>query len=136
MTRFGRLLRLVICGVAVVLACAACADADPPTRAGLPENFPAAQVPLIDGTVLRADGDSQQWIVTVQAGAGSGNPLDAAVRALTAAGYAETGRTRTDGQRTVTLWATKDATRYVVTVGVTTGAAGGGQSVFYQVSSG
>ncbi|MFW0794170.1 hypothetical protein AAFP30_10190 [Gordonia sp. CPCC 205515] len=107
-----------------------------PPGAALPKDFPTEQVPLVTGTVLSADGTAAEgWSVTVQAGADQGNAVDAAVTTLTKSGYTESQRTETGAQKTVLLSADKDGTTYWVQVGSTPGAAGGGQSVFYQVTA-
>lgn len=94
-------------------------------------------MPLVDGTVLTADGSrSKGWSVTVQAPAATGNAVDAAVSKLTKAGYAESQRDETGALKVVILSSDKSGTTYWVQVGSTPGAAGGGSSVFYQVSIG
>ena len=137
MNRFDRMVSVLVAGIALIALLAACSgvEEDRPPGAALPQDFPVAQVPLVEGTVLTADGTrADGWAGTVQGAAGAGNILDAAVSTLTDAGFTESQRTTEGGQRVVVLSATKDATDYWVQVGSTPGAAGGPGSVFYQVS--
>ncbi|MGV9709278.1 hypothetical protein ACWDTI_01250 [Gordonia sp. NPDC003424] len=107
-----------------------------PPGATLPKDFPTEQVPLVSGVVLTADGTrADGWSITVQASGEAGNGVDAAVRTLTKNGYTESQRTETGAQKTILLSADKNGTTYWVQVGSTPGAAGGGSSVFYQVTA-
>ncbi|WP_124708750.1 hypothetical protein [Gordonia insulae] len=139
MIRFARLVSLfvvMVAGVALLAACGGGED-DATTGTQLPEDFPTQQVPLVEGTVLTADGSrADGWSVTVQGSPDVGNVLDAAVTTLTDAGFTESQRSSDGGQRVVVLSADKGGTTYWVQVGTTAGAAGGGSSVFYQVSVG
>lgn len=124
---------LTILGLAT--ACGSDENQAPP-GAALPKDFPTEQVPLVTGTVLSADGTrTDGWSVTMQAGPDQGNAVDAAVSTLTKNGYTESQRTETGAQKTVLLSGDKDGTTYWVQVGSTPGAAGGGSSVFYQVTA-
>ncbi|MEP9391807.1 hypothetical protein ABLE92_13135 [Gordonia sp. VNQ95] len=125
---------MLVISVATVLIAACGGDA--PTRPGLPADFPTAQVPLVDGQVLTADGSKDHWTVTVQAPANQGNPIEGAVTKLTDAGFTEEGRESDSGQTVVRMSGTKDGTTYWVTLGITPAAAAGATSVFYQVSVG
>lgn len=121
--------------VVVALVLAGCSSTDDTTRDGLPADFPAAAIPLVDGAVISAQGSGDHWAVTIQAQATAGNPLEAAVTKLTDASFTESNRQSTDGSTVVTLSAKKDDKTYWVTVGTTPSAATGGTSVFYQVST-
>ncbi|MDY6811663.1 MAG: hypothetical protein SW127_22085 [Actinomycetota bacterium] len=137
MKGFVRLVAVLVAGLALIAVLAGCngSAGERPAGAALPQDFPVAQVPLVDGTVLTADGTrADGWAVTVQGVAADGNILDSAVTTLTDAGFTESQRTTEGGQRVVILSATKDSTDYWVQVGSTPGAAGGPGSVFYQVS--
>ncbi|NDK92326.1 hypothetical protein GYA93_22600 [Gordonia desulfuricans] len=135
MTRFVRLGALLTALVVTVLL-AGCSSGGDDRRAGLPADFPAEQVPLVDGQIIASAGSGDQWTLTVQAPANAGNPLDGAVRKLTDDGYQENGRDTAGGQTVVRLSSTKDQRTYWVTVGVSPVAAGGPTSLFYQVSTG
>ncbi|MEE3849889.1 hypothetical protein VZC37_06070 [Gordonia sp. LSe1-13] len=138
MMRFDRMVGLLVVLVAGIVVLAGCGEAEeaPPAGAALPQDFPADQVPLVNGTVLSADGSrADGWSVTVQSAPGEGNTLDAAVTTLTDNGFTESQRTTEGAQRVVVLSATKEGTDYWVQVGSTSGAAGGPGSVFYQVSA-
>ena len=138
MSRFDRVVTAVVAVCAatlMTLLLAGCSDDQPAKRAGLPADFPSAQIPLIDGHVISGDGSKDEWNVVVQAPANAGSPFDKAVRALTDAGYTEQGRTSDAGQTVVRLSSAKDGTTYWVTVGVTVEAASGGTSVFYHVTT-
>ncbi|MFW0783183.1 hypothetical protein AAFP35_01560 [Gordonia sp. CPCC 206044] len=137
MSRFARLARLLLALLVMTVLVAACGTAqdDPPRGADLPKDFPVEQVPIVDGTVLSADGNrADGWSVTVQGAREDGNVLDAAVKTLTDDGYTESQRSGDGGQQVVILSAAKGGTTYWVQVGTAAGAAGGGASVFYQVS--
>ncbi|MXP23827.1 hypothetical protein GIY30_21040 [Gordonia sp. HNM0687] len=137
MKGFVRLVAVLVAGLALIAVLAGCngSEEERPAGAALPQDFPVAQVPLVEGTVLTADGTrADGWAVTVQGVAADGNILDSAVTTLTDAGFTESQRTTEGGQRVVILSATKDSTDYWVQVGSTPGAAGGPGSVFYQVS--
>ncbi|GAA1482212.1 hypothetical protein GCM10009624_26520 [Gordonia sinesedis] len=133
--------RIAFLGALLVVAAivlTACGGSEEDTRTGvpLPDDFPTEQVPLIDGNVLSATGTRKDgWSVTVQGPSNAGNQLDAAVKKLTGAGYAESQRTSDGGQSVVVLSAKKDSTTYWVQVGATPQAAAGGSSVFYLVNA-
>ncbi|MYR07093.1 hypothetical protein GTV32_12590 [Gordonia sp. SID5947] len=132
--RLSTLLAVVVAAAVLLSGCGSDEDAAP-AGAALPKDFPAAQVPLVEGTVLTADGTrADGWSVTVQGGRDSGNVLENAVTTLTDAGFAESQRSADGGQKVVILSAKKGSATYWVQVGTTAGAAGGGSSVFYQVS--
>ncbi len=140
MRRFVRLCGVLCVALVSALLIAGCSDGgqtSAPTGAALPSDFPSSQVPLVDGTVLTADGNAKDgWGVTVQGTQNGGNVLDAAVKKLTDAGFAESQRTDTGGQAVAVLSGDKDGKTYWVQVGRTTGAAAGGASVFYVVTVG
>ena len=129
-------LMLAMVGVAVLAGCGGSEEETKPGVA-LPADFPHDDIPLIDGTVLAASGDrGEGWAITVQGPSNEGNALDAAVTKLTGAGFAEDQRTTQGGQRVVILSKKVDQTTYWTQVGSTSGAAGGPNSVFYQVNVG
>ncbi|WP_419217225.1 hypothetical protein [Gordonia sp. CPCC 205333] len=102
----------------------------------LPGDFPADQVPLLDGRVLTANGTrADGWSITVQGKSDVGNALDAAVKKLTESGFTESSRTAEGGQRVVMLSRKDAGTTYWAQVGATPQAAGGPNSVFYQVNA-
>lgn len=102
----------------------------------LPADFPRDAVPLLDGTVLAATGTAKDgWSITVQGKPDAGNALDAAVAKLTDAGFTESSRTNEGGQRAVMASKKTDGTTYWVSVGSSRQAAGGPNSVFYQVNA-
>lgn len=108
-----------------------------PSALSLPSDFPKSDVPVLDGPLLSAGGTADEgWNLTVQGPANATTALDDAVADLTKAGYAEQQRTTDGGNKVVVLTATKSGTRYTVEVGAVAGAAGGGNSVFYQVTKG
>ncbi len=108
-----------------------------PSALSLPSDFPKADVPVLDGPLLSAGGTADEgWNLTVQGPANATTALDDAVADLMKAGYAEQQRTTDGGNKVVVLTATKSGTRYTVEVGAVAGAAGGGNSVFYQVTRG
>ncbi|MBD1319848.1 hypothetical protein [Gordonia hankookensis] len=137
MMRFDRLsmlLAVVFAAALLMTGCGSDGD-DAPDGAALPKDFPTGQVPLVDGTVLTADGTrADGWSVTVQGGRDSGNVLENAVTSLTDAGFTESQRSSDGGQKVVILSAEKAGATYWVQVGTAAGAAGGGASVFYQIS--
>lgn len=139
MTRFVRLIALVGAAVLTLAILGACSDDQPskPAGAALPADFPTSQVPLVDGTVLTAEGNAKDgWGVTVQATQRGGNVLDDAVKKLIDAGYTESQRTNAGGSSVVVLSSGGGGQTYWVQVGRTTGAAAGGASVFYMVTTG
>ncbi|MEH3154140.1 MAG: hypothetical protein PGN29_01885 [Gordonia paraffinivorans] len=108
-----------------------------PSALSLPSDFPRSDVPVLDGPLLSAGGTAEEgWNLTVQGPANATTALDDAVADLTKSGYAEQQRTTDGGNKVVILTATKSGTRYTVEVGSVAGAAGGGNSVFYQVTRG
>ncbi|MGU3292983.1 hypothetical protein [Williamsia sp. M5A3_1d] len=101
----------------------------------LPADFPRSDVPLIDGALLSAGGSADEgWNLTVQGSSTIAAALDAGVKKLTDAGYREVQRTTDGGNQVVVLTSTRSSTTYTVEVGSVAGAAGGPNSVFYQVS--
>lgn len=139
MNRFARLLPALGCLCALMLVFAGCGTTEDhrPPGAELPKDYPLEQIPLVDGTVLSATGSrADGWSVTIQGKAGEGNVLESAVTTLTEHGFTESQRTGEGAQKVVMLSAKKENTTYWVQVGITAGAAGGGSSVFYQVSAG
>ncbi|GAB17582.1 hypothetical protein GOEFS_036_00210 [Gordonia effusa NBRC 100432] len=102
----------------------------------LPSDFPADQIPLLDGRVLTANGTrADGWSITVQGKSDVGNALDAAVKKLTESGFTESSRTTEGGQHVVMLSRKDGDTTYWAQVGATPQAAGGPNSVFYQVNA-
>lgn len=128
--------------IAAVLLVSGCGsdDAAPPqtsaTGVALPADFPTAEVPLIAGaTVLSAGGSADEGFnVTVQGPANTTAALDTAVKALTSNGFREVQRTIDGGNKVVVVTASKAGKNYTVEVGSVAGAAGGANSVFYQIS--
>ncbi|MFT4202089.1 hypothetical protein [Gordonia sp. (in: high G+C Gram-positive bacteria)] len=135
MTRFALGLLSVLAALSVgLLAGCGSSESTAPADVGLPGDFPSKQVPLIKGRVLQATGTAADgWSVTMQGEYGGPNVLDSAVETLTKAGYAESSRTEEGGTRTVIL-TKKDKKNYWVTVGSSPRAAGGPNSVFYQIN--
>lgn len=128
------LLIAAICGL--VGACSSSESSGPTGDVTLPSDFPAKAVPLLDGRLIAATGTrADGWSLTVQGGYGGPNVLDAAVDTLMKSGFTESSRTEEGGTRTVILSATKDRQTYWVTVGSSPRAAGGPNSVFYQVNA-
>ncbi|MGZ8178409.1 hypothetical protein ACXVUM_10810 [Williamsia sp. SKLECPSW1] len=130
---------LALCGL--VGACGSGSDkpatSTGPSALSLPNDFPRSDVPVLDGTLLSAGGTADEgWNLTVQGPANATTGLDDAVGDLTRAGYTVQQRTTDGGNKVVVLTATKSGTRYTVEVGSVAGSAGGGNSVFYQVSRG
>ncbi|GAB08452.1 hypothetical protein GOARA_012_00020 [Gordonia araii NBRC 100433] len=110
-------------------------ESGPTGDVALPADFPAKDVPLLDGRLIQASGSrADGWSLTVQGQLGGPNVLDAAVETLTEAGFTESSRTEEGGTRTVILSAKKGDETYWVTVGSSPRAAGGPNSVFYQVN--
>lgn len=139
----GRLRRAVL-GILAVLALAmtlvvgGCDSSESPGPTGdvaMPADFPKKDLPLLDGRLIQATGNAADgWSLTIQGQAGGPNVLDSAVQTLTKAGYTESSRTEEGGTRTVILSAKKGDRTYWVTVGSSPRAAGGPNSVFYQVN--
>ncbi|MBT0567019.1 hypothetical protein KIK15_09590 [Williamsia sp. CHRR-6] len=101
----------------------------------LPKDFPAERVPVLRGTVLSAGGTAAEgWNLTVQATATVAAALDSAVKTLTDAGYTQQQKTAVGGDQVVILMGKKEGKTYTVQVGSVPGAAGGPNSVFYQVA--
>lgn len=129
---------LVVLMAALMGLVGACGNSGPEGLTGdvaLPSDFPTDEVPLLDGRLIQASGTGADgWSLTIQGPAGGPNVLDAAVTKLTDAGYAESNRTEEGGTRTVILSATKGRQTFWVTVGSSPRAAGGPNSVFYQVN--
>ncbi len=131
---------LVVLGLAVVAGCGS-DDSTPARQSGpsgvaLPTDFPAEQIPLIGGAVLSAGGSAQEgWNLTVQGPADVTAALDTAVRSLTSGGFKEVQRSTDGGNQVVVVTGRKAGKTYTVEVGSVAGAAGGPNSVFYQVSA-
>ncbi len=136
MRSFLRVLFAVFVAVVALVIVAGCAGDDAPERSGvpLPPDFPHAQVPLIDGAVLSADGGDPEWQVTVQAPATDGNAFSAAVEQLTAAGYSESSRSETNSEHTVLMQKDVDGTTYWVTVGIAASAAASATTIMYSIT--
>ncbi len=118
-------------------ACGSSESSGPTGDVAVPSDFPTSEVPLLDGRLIQATGTrADGWSLTVQGEYGGGNVLDSAVGKLTKSGFVESSRTEEGGTRTVILSATKDRKTYWVTVGSSPRAAGGPNSVFYQVNLG
>ncbi len=147
MTRFpsgsdrrGSVLLLVaLFAVLAVLtgACGSSESSGPTGDVALPADFPIKEVPLLDGRLIQATGTrADGWSLTVQGQLGGPNVLDSSVATLRKAGFTESSRTEEGGTRTVILSAKKNDQTYWVTVGSSPRAAGGPNSVFYQVNVG
>ncbi|GAA1457631.1 hypothetical protein GCM10009619_11680 [Williamsia maris] len=112
------------------------AEPSGPSGVALPDDFPTDQIPLIGGAVLSAGGSADEgWNLTVQGPADTTAALDSAVKTLTDGGFREVQRTTDGGNQVVVVTATKVGKTYTVEVGSVSGAAGGPNSVFYQVSA-
>lgn len=123
----------MVCAGALFVACG---SDDEPSRPGvaLPSDFPESDVPMVDGAVLTASGESPQWQVTVQAHASDGNPLTNAVTKLTDAGFAESSRVDDPQSKSVLLSKDVDGRQLWVNVGLSSTASAGASTVIYQVS--
>ncbi|GAB2640699.1 hypothetical protein GCM10027169_05900 [Gordonia jinhuaensis] len=105
--------------------------------APIPADFPREDVPLLDGLVQSAGGDAADgWNFTIQGDAGSGNALANSEKKLEAAGYTRNSSATQGGAKVDTYTRKRDGVTYYVSVGATPNAAGGPNSVFYQVSKG
>ncbi|MGJ0120176.1 hypothetical protein ACQ7HM_13320 [Williamsia sp. MIQD14] len=137
-TRWVAMLMMVIASVLLAGCGSGSSSQAESSTAGalqLPADFPRAEVPLIDGALLSAGGSaSEGWNLTVQGSSTIAAALDAGVKKLTDAGYREVQRTTDGGNQVVVLTSTRSSTTYTVEVGSVAGAAGGPNSVFYQVS--
>ena len=114
------------------------APAEPsgPSGVALPDDFPTDQIPLIAGAVLSAGGSAGEgWNLTVQGPANTTAALDSAVKTLTDGGFKQVQKTTDGGNQVVVVTGTKGGKTYTVEVGSVAGAAGGPNSVFYQVSA-
>jgi hypothetical protein len=137
MARFplGLLLALVVVLGGLVVSCDSSDPSGPVGDVSLPADFPRDQVPLLDGRLTQATGTrAEGWSLTVQGEYGGPNVFDAAVSNLEKDGYTESSRTGDGGTRTVILSKKHDRETYWVTVASSPRAAGGPNSVFYQVS--
>ena len=124
---------IILCAGAVLVACGSDDEAETEGVA-LPGDFPS-QVELVDGAVLAASGSEPRWQVTVQARASDGNPLTAAVKKLTDAGFAESSRVDESAARSVLLSKDEDGGKQLwVNVGLSADAAAARSTVIYQVS--
>lgn len=128
------LVAFLLAAVALTSVTACSSDDQPTTGVALPKDFPAADVPLIDGTVLSAEGSGNDWQVKVQAPASAGNGYTNATEKLTGAGYVESSRTDTDREKTVLLYREVNGKTLWVTVGISGSSAGGGATIIYSVS--
>ncbi|MFC0314355.1 hypothetical protein ACFQNE_12775 [Gordonia phosphorivorans] len=131
-----RVLVAIVTAVLTLLAVTGCGGDDAPSTEGaaLPKDFPTAQVPLVDGTVLTADGETSEWQVTVQVRADAGDPFTTAVDELVEAGYAESSRTETDREKSVLLSKEVDGKTYWVTVGLSAASSTAASTVMYSVT--
>lgn len=123
--------------VVALTGATACGNDDGPARPGvaLPDDFPEAQVPLVDGAIQSAERrDDGSWSVTVQAPAGAGDAYDDAVKKLTEAGYVESSRIETGREKGVMMQREDDGATYWVTVGITAAAQGSRNTVLYTVT--
>ncbi|MFZ2511672.1 MAG: hypothetical protein WAW85_11380 [Gordonia sp. (in: high G+C Gram-positive bacteria)] len=136
MRSYLRVLFAVFAAAFALALVAGCATENAPARSGvpLPKDFPYAHVPLVDGTILAADGGSPEWQVTVQAPATDGNAFEAAVQKLKAGGYTESSRSETNSERTVLMQKEADGHTYWVTVGIAAAAAGAASTIMYSVT--
>lgn len=132
----GRFLVALFAVVGMLLVAGCGSDGpQPPPGAELPEDFPLVDVPLVEGTVQSADGNrGDGWRLIVQGSAAQTDHVEAAVNKLTAAGYEESSRVEEGGGTAVVLSGEKSGDTYWVQVGVTSAAAGGDSSVFYNVT--
>ncbi len=126
---------------ALILLCAgtalvACGKDEAPSRPGvaLPADFPSSEVPLVDGAILAASGQSSKWQVTVQGRASDGNVFTTAVTKLTDAGFDESSRVDEPQSKSVLLSKDIDGKQLWVNVGLSANASAGSSTVIYQVS--
>ncbi len=132
---------LAVLALFVLAGCGSDDDSAPaptggPSGVALPKDFPTDSVPLIGGAVLSAGGSADEgWNVTVQGPANATAALDSAVKTLVDGGFKEVQRTTDGGNQVVVATAAKAGKTYTVEVGSVAGAAGGPNSVFYQVSA-
>ncbi|MGB3303633.1 hypothetical protein [Gordonia sp. (in: high G+C Gram-positive bacteria)] len=136
MRNFRRLLLvalIVMCIGSVLAACGDDKQAAPPGVA-LPGDFPLSDVPLVDGNVLTASGESPKWQVTVQGKAADGNAFTNAVSKLTDAGYQESSRVDDPQSRSVLLSKDVGDKQLWVNVGLSANASSGASTVIYQIS--
>lgn len=139
MTRFplGLLLSLIVVLSGLLVGCGSSESSGPVGDVSLPADFPLNEVPLLNGRLIQATGTrAEGWSLTVQGEYGGPNVFDSAVSKLEKAGYAESSRTGDGGTRTAILSRKHDGATYWVTVASSPSAAGGPNSVFYQVSLG
>ena len=131
-----RVLFAVLASLFALVMVAGCGGDEAPARDGiaLPKDFPHAQVPLIDGAVLSADGSDPEWQVTVQAPANEGNAFSSAVEKLRADGYAESSRSETNSEQTVLMNKEVDGKTYWVTVGIAASAAAAATTIMYSIT--
>ncbi|WP_161926105.1 hypothetical protein [Gordonia crocea] len=138
LARLGALALFVAVIAALTGFLGACGDSGQAGLTGdvsLPSDFPTGEVPLLDGRLIQATGTKPDgWSLTIQGTATGTNVLDAAVEKLTKSGFTESSRTEAGGTRTVILSSKKGRDTYWVTVGSSPRAAGGPNSVFYQVT--
>jgi hypothetical protein len=95
-------------------------SSESPTPGALPSDFPKSDVPIVDGTVVAAQGDKASgWSVTVQPSGTTG--FAAAKAALEAKGYkvqpgaTDTAAVYSNGTYTVALTSSGTAVAYTVT---------------------
>ncbi|EGD55001.1 hypothetical protein [Gordonia neofelifaecis] len=136
MKDFRRLLAAALIMVCASTFLMACGSDDEPTRPGvaLPSDFPESDVPLVDGAVLTASGESPKWQVTVQAKASDGNALTNAVTELTDAGFEESSRVDDPQSKSVLLSKDVDGKQIWVNVGSSPTASAGASTLIYQVT--
>lgn len=136
MWSFRRVLFAGVLALVMLVGATACGSDEAPANEGvpLPKDFPTAQVPLVDGAVLSAEGALPQWQVTVQAPANEGNAFDNAVTKLTQDSYAESSRSETSGEKSVLLSKESDGSTYWVTVGISAAASASRTTIMYSVT--
>lgn len=131
-----RVLFAVLLGALVVAGAAGCSADTDSTGSGvaLPKDFPASDVPMIDGTRLAVDAGDGTWQVKVQAPPRDGDGFTNAVDKLKESGYVESSRTDTDREKSVLLYRETGGRTLWVTVGISGSAAGGASTVIYSVT--
>lgn len=136
MWSFRRVLFAVLLALVTLVGATACGGDEEPAGNGvpLPKDFPTAQVPLVDGAVLSAEGSDPQWQITVQAPANEGNAFDNAVTKLTQDSYVESSRSETTGEKSVLLSRETDGKTYWVTVGISAAASASASTIMYSVT--
>ncbi|WP_026919121.1 hypothetical protein [Gordonia shandongensis] len=131
-----RILSAVLIALCAGTVLVACGGDDEPSQDGvsLPSDFPSDDVPLLDGTVQSATGESPKWKIVVQAPAADGNALENAIAALTDDGFDESSRFDGSAARTVLVSKKVDDGHLWVNVGLSADAAASRSTVIYLVS--